>query len=96
MLPRNTTPGTRVICINAQDCEGYLIEGEAYTVMRIAMGRDINPGSPFFGKIALGVTLVEVDPPPRAGVELTQFSARRFRPAVLPKCLTDMLVPEMN
>jgi hypothetical protein len=90
MLSPHTLSGTKVVCINAQDCEGYLREGQVYTLRRIL--EPVDNFCPVMGaEVVHGVTLEEVDPVwPADG-----FHPRRFIPAVLPKCLTDLLIPEM-
>lgn len=95
MLSPHTAPGTIVVCIDAQDCEGVLHEGARYTVRRILRGMDINPGSSTYLSVMLGVELEEVSGGKMAGNDYNAFGLRRFRKLELPKVLTDLLIPEM-
>lgn len=86
MLNPHTPPGTKIVCINAADCEGYLYDGQVYTLRAWVEDDDFNSN----GGVP-GITLEEIDVP----MPFAAYHPRRFRVAVLPKCLTDLLVPEM-
>lgn len=99
MLSPHTAPGTKLVCINAQDCEAYLFEGAVYTLRAWRLPDPDKPLLP--GEDGLpGVVLEEVDmPPPHSEGLFTVHSfgyhPRRFRVAALPKVLTDLLITEM-
>jgi hypothetical protein len=96
MLSPHTPPGTKIVCINAQDSESYIREGEVYTVRAIVMGWNGNPAHPAYGKQMFGVQLEEVAAGVMpCGAHYEAWGLRRFRVAELPKCLTDLLVTEM-
>lgn len=99
MISPHTAPGTKVVCINAQDCEGYLFEGTVYTLRAWRLPDPDVPLMP--GEDGLpGVILEEVDLPPGRleglyKVNSFGYHPRRFRVAALPKVLTDLLITEM-
>lgn len=97
MLSPHTLPGTKVVCINAIDCEGYLREGDVYTVRQIIMGINGNRASPGFEtEVMPAVQLEEIAIAMMPdGTPYTAWGLRRFRKLELPKCLTDMVIPEM-
>jgi hypothetical protein len=61
------------------------------------MMRDANPATATYGKMAACVILEEVGCVYVVGVKslVSGWGLRRFRRAVLPSCLTDLLITEM-
>lgn len=81
MLSPHTPAGVKVVCINAADCEGYLYEGQVYTVRAI-----LPPVRDYWG-VVLEEVLGSKHP-------TGAFKACRFRRAELPSCLTELLNTE--
>jgi hypothetical protein len=79
MLSPHTPPGTKVVCI---DPISVLELHAIYTVIEIFRGFDD------YGRKGMGVRLEEI-PEDRLGEG--GWGLHRFKPAVLPKCLTDCL-----
>ena len=93
MLSPHTPPGTLVVCVNNGPLVNShriimaapeLVEGRVYTLAHV---RRVNHKT--FGEY-FGVHLQEVV----ANPNLCGFNPARFKPAVLPKALTDCLVVE--
>lgn len=92
MISPWTKPGTKVVCIDAVAHTRYmrgvptralmpLVEGEVYTVLNVHQtDADIGGFTVYLSEIPLRSTFDN------------GYSLRRFRPAELPRCLTDILI----
>jgi hypothetical protein len=97
MISPFTPPGTKIVCIDAAPSHRYIIRGagpispdldglrqwEIYTVAEIVEDRQVKAG--------FGVRLVEIVRPLAYPEDTGCYALERFKPAVLPKELTEAL-----